>query len=103
MFLHQREDVELVLGPQAIDSRWWRGSEHHTNNNDPEKGPLSGGNVEVLCGNTLFRVHTSIVSFHSPVLGQMLAKTNLAAAESPNSCPRIPSSDTATDFATPLL
>ena len=60
------------------------------------------GNVEVLCGNTLFCVHTSVLSLHSPVLGRMLAKTNLATAESPNGCPRIPSSDTATDFATLL-
>ena len=63
---------------------------------------LEDGNVEVLCGNTLFRVHASVVSFHSPVLGQMLAKANLAAAESPNGCPRIPSSDTVADFTTLL-
>ena len=60
------------------------------------------GNVEVLCGNMLFHTHTSVLSLHSPVLSWMLAKANLAAAESPNGCPRIPSSDTATDFATLL-
>ena len=60
------------------------------------------GNVEVLCRNTLFRVHTSILSLHSPALRQMFAQTNLAAAESPNGCPRILSSDTAADFATLL-
>ena len=60
------------------------------------------GNVEVLCGNALFRVHTSVLSLHSPVLGQMFAKSNLATAESPNGCPRIPSSDTVTDFTTLL-
>jgi len=60
------------------------------------------GNVEVLCGNTLFRIHTSILSFHSPVLSQMFAKASMAAAESPNGCPRILSSDTVTDFATLL-
>jgi len=63
---------------------------------------LEDGNVEVLCGNTLFRVHTSILSFHSPALRRMFAQTNLAAAESPNGCPRVLSSDTATDFATLL-
>ena len=63
---------------------------------------LEDGNVEVLCGNTLFRVHATVVSFHSPVLGQMLAKANLAAADSPNGCPRILSSDTVMDFATLL-
>ena len=60
------------------------------------------GNVEVLCELTLFRVHTSILSLHSPVLRQMLAQANLAAAESPNGCPRILSSDTASDFVTLL-
>ena len=60
------------------------------------------GNVEVLCGNTLYRVHTSILSLHSPALHQMFTRTNLAAAESPNGCPRVVSSDTATDFATLL-
>ena len=60
------------------------------------------GNVEVLCANTLFRVHTSILSLHSPALRQMFTQANLAAAESPNGCPRILSSDTATDFATLL-
>ena len=63
---------------------------------------LQDGNVEVLCGNTLFRVHTSTLSFHSRVLHRMFAQTSLAAAESPNGCPRILSSDTATDFITLL-
>ena len=58
--------------------------------------------MEVLCGNTLFRVHTSILSFHSPVLRRMFSPTSLASAESPNDCPRILSSDSATDFATLL-
>ena len=60
------------------------------------------GNVEVLCGIALFRVHTSVLSLHSPVLRRMFSRTNLDAAESPNGCPRILSSDTATDFATLL-
>ena len=60
---------------------------------------LEDGNVEVLCGSALFRVHTTILSFHSPVLRRMFAQTNLAAAESPNGCPRIRSSDAAKDFA----
>ena len=63
---------------------------------------LEDGNVEVLCGNTLFRVHTSILSFHSPALRRMFAQTSLATAESPNGCPRILSSDMAMDFATLL-
>ena len=60
------------------------------------------GNVEVLCGNTLFRVHASILSLHSPGLRQMFAQATLATAKSPNGCPRILSSDKATDFATLL-
>ena len=63
---------------------------------------LEDGNVEVLCGNTLFRVHTNIFSFYSPALRQMFSQPSLATADSPNGCPRILSSDTATDFATLL-
>jgi len=63
---------------------------------------LDDGSVEVLCGKTLFRVHTSTLSFHSPVLRQMFSQANLTAAESPNGCPRIVSSGTPTDFATLL-
>ena len=63
---------------------------------------LEDDSVEVLCGNTLFRVHTTILSFHSPALRWMFAPTRLVTAESPNGCPRITSSDTATDFTTLL-
>ena len=63
---------------------------------------LEDGNVEILCGNTLFRVHTSILSFHSPALHRMFAQATLATAESPNGCPRISTTDTAVDFATLL-
>ena len=63
---------------------------------------LEDGNVEVLCGNALFRVHTSILSFHSPALRRMFSQTSLATAESPNGCRRILSSDKAMDFATLL-
>ena len=63
---------------------------------------LEDGNVEVLCGKTLFRVHPTILSFHSAALRQMFAQANLATAESPNDCPRILSSDKAPDFATLL-
>ena len=63
---------------------------------------LEDGNVEVLCGNSLFRVHTSVLSFHSPALRRLFAQTSLAVAESPNGCPRILSSDTGADFVTLL-
>ena len=81
-------DDEFPIDPTAIT--------HH------DTFYLDDGNVEVLCGNTLFRVHTSILSFHSPALRRMLGQTGLSSAESPNGCPRISSSDTATDFATLL-
>ena len=63
---------------------------------------LEDGGVEVLCGKILFRIHASALSFHSPVLRKMFSLTNLAAAESPNGCPRIVSSDMPVDFATLL-
>ena len=63
---------------------------------------LEDGNAEVLCRNTLFRVHTTILFFHSPTLRRMFAQTNLATAESPNGCPRILSADSARDFSTLL-
>ena len=63
---------------------------------------LYDGNAEVLCGNTLFRVHATVLSFHSPMLRRMFAQTNLDAAESPSGCPRILVSDTPQDFATLL-
>ena len=68
-----------------------------------DKFYFEDGNVEVLCGgDTLFRVHTSILLLHSPVLRGMFAKPNLATAASPNGIPRIPSSDSVNDFVTLL-
>ena len=63
---------------------------------------FADGNVEVLCKNTLFRVHASTVSSYSHTLRRMFAQTNLATAEAPNGCPRLLSSDTPEDFATLL-
>ena len=63
---------------------------------------LEDGNVEVLCKNVLFRVHATILSFHSTALRRMFTQTNLTAAESPNGYPRILSSDPPEDFATLL-
>ena len=63
---------------------------------------LDDGNVEVLCRNSLFRVHTSTLSFHSPTFRRMFTQTSLATAELPNGCPRILSSDMPEDFATLL-
>jgi hypothetical protein len=60
------------------------------------------GTVEVLCGSTLFRVHPTILSLHSPALRRMFSRTSLDAAESPDGCPCVLSADTAADFATLL-
>jgi len=60
------------------------------------------GNVEVLCRNTLFRVHTTILSLHSPALRRIFARSSLATVETPNGYPRVVSSDTVTDFTTLL-
>jgi hypothetical protein len=81
-------DAEFSVDPTAI-------STHDT-------FYLEDGNVEVLCGITLFRIHTSVLSFHSPSLRQIFSQANLASAESPNGCPRILSSDTTVDFTTLL-
>lgn len=63
---------------------------------------LEDGNVELLCGKTLFRAYTTILSLHSPVLRRMFAPISLTAAGSPGGCPGIMSSDTAEYFATLL-
>ena len=81
-------DDEFPVGPTAVVPH--------------ETFYLKDGNVEVQCKNTLFRVHATSMSFHSPVLRQMFAQLNLDTAESPNGCPRLLSSDTPKDFATLL-
>ena len=83
-------DDESILGPEPETTK-----PHHT-------FYLHDGSVEVICGTTLFRIHASSLSFHSPVLHQMFSPANLAASESINGCPRIRSSDTPADFATLL-
>ena len=86
--IHDSSDDELLTDPTAIV---------------PHKTfYLKDDRVEVLCGNTLFRVNTTILSFHSPALRRIFAQAGPATAESPNGCPRITSSDTAADFTTLL-
>ena len=93
-------DDEPALEPEpALESEFALESETITPH---DMFYLDDGSVEVVCSKTLFRVHTSALSFHSPVLCQMFSSENLAAAESPNGCPRVVSSDTPTDFATLL-
>ena len=91
-------DDEPPIDPTIADA-----SDDELPNNPAAEAPhetfyLEDGNVEVLCGNTLFRVHTTVLSFHSPSLRRMFAQTSLTTAESPNGCPRIRSSDMPKDF-----
>jgi len=53
------------------------------------------GNVEILCEHTLFRVHSTTVSFSSPKLRDILSQSALLR----EGRPRITVTDTAQDFA----
>ena len=57
------------------------------------------GNVEVVCEHTLFRVHSTTVSFSSPELREILSRSALLRAPMPEGCPRITVDDTVQDFA----
>jgi len=54
------------------------------------------GNVEVVCGETVFRVHTTIISFSSPKLRDMLSPATPLNA---GGCPRFVFTDFPEDFA----
>ncbi|KAF9646652.1 hypothetical protein BDM02DRAFT_2983215 [Thelephora ganbajun] len=60
---------------------------------------LEDGNVEIVCGHTIFRVHSPIVSFSSPNLRGILSPSTLLNAPTPEGCPRIVFEDSAEDFA----
>jgi len=57
------------------------------------------GNVEIVCGHTLFRVHSTTLSFSSQKLRGILSQSALLNAPMLEGCPRITVSDTAQDFA----
>ncbi|KAF9646059.1 hypothetical protein BDM02DRAFT_321441 [Thelephora ganbajun] len=57
------------------------------------------GNVEIMCGDTIFRVHSTIVSFSSPNLRDILSQPALLRAPTPEGPPRIAISDSVEDFA----
>ena len=59
---------------------------------------FADGNVEIVCGNIIFRVHSTIVSFSSPKLRDLLSHSALVHAPTPEGCPRITTSDSAEDF-----
>ena len=60
---------------------------------------LEDGNVEVVCGHTVFRIHSPIVSFSSSKLRDMLSPSTLLGAPMPEGCPRIVFEDSTEDFA----
>ena len=57
------------------------------------------GNVEIVCGDTIFRVHSSIISFSSSELQKILSQTALVGAPTSEGRPRITILDSAEDFA----
>lgn len=57
------------------------------------------GNVEIVCGDTVFRVHSTTISFSSSKLRDMLSPSILLDAPMPEGCPRIVFADSAEDFA----
>jgi hypothetical protein len=59
---------------------------------------LEDGNVEIVCGHTIFRVHSPVVSFSSPKLRDMLSPSTLLNAPTPEGCPRIFVKDSSEDF-----
>ena len=72
--------------------------------NDQEQTPghdsfyFEDGNVEIVCEDTIFRVHSTVVSFSSPELRKILSRQALFEAPTPEGCPRITISDSAEDF-----
>jgi len=57
------------------------------------------GNTEIACGDTVFRVHSTVVSFSSPKLRDILSPSTLFKAPTPEGCPRIVFTDNPEDFA----
>ena len=59
------------------------------------------GNVEIACGDTVFRVHSTVVSLSSSKLRGILARSTLRilGAPTPEGCPRIVFADSTEDFA----
>ena len=60
---------------------------------------LEDGNVEVVCGHAIFRIHSPIISFSSSKLRDTFSPSILLNAPTPEGCPRITSEDSPEDFA----
>ena len=56
------------------------------------------GNVEIVCGGTIFRVHSTIISFASSELREIFSQPALLNAPTPERHPQITTSDSAEDF-----
>ena len=56
------------------------------------------GNVEIVCENTVFRIHSSIISFASSNLRDITSPPTLLNAQMPEGRPRVTVSDSAEDF-----
>ena len=57
------------------------------------------GNVEIVGGDSIFRVHSTVVSFSSSKLREILSQSVLLSSPTPEGRPRINVSDNAEDFA----
>ena len=87
------------LTPTELDEEVGEGSSERTFAHH-ETFYLEDGNVEIVCGHTLFRVHSTTVSFFSSQkLRDILSRSALLHAPKPEGCPRITVTDTAQDFA----
>jgi len=86
VFVMTEFDVDIGEGGERIPTR------HET-------FYLEDGNVEIVCGHTVFRVHSTVVSFSSPNLRNMLSSSTLLNAPMPEGCPRVVFKDSAEDFA----
>ena len=60
---------------------------------------LEDGNVEIVCGYTIFRAHSPIISFSSHKLRALLSPSALLNVPTPEGCPRVTFKDRAEDFA----
>ena len=60
---------------------------------------FADGNVEIVCGGTVFRIHSTTISFSSPKLRDILSPSALLSAPTPGGYPRINLPDSAKDFA----
>ena len=57
------------------------------------------GNIEIACGSTIFRVHSSVISFSPSDLREIISQLAPLNAPTPEGCPRITIPDSAEDFA----